>query len=413
MRNGIRGESTDDRNRNKLRILHLSSYKPALNLGGPVQSVSRLCEGLVEAGAAVEVFAPDTGGRNGRLDVPLGIPCDVDGVRVTYLKTYGPWRFYCAPDLIRMLSKRGREFDLIHVSAFFSFFHICPLMAPSVSGVPVVLSPRGSLMPNALEVGRFKKAAYSALIERPLLRKCTAVHCTSDQERIAVEKHMPGVPAFIVPNGLDVREFQTLPNRGTLRENLNIGGGRFIFLFLARLHAHKGLDLTIKALSIARKGGLEMDLIVAGPEELSSDRPWRDQAEQMGLAENVHFIGPVYGKHKLQALADADVFVLNSHSENFGMSIAEALVCGLPVLVSDQTGMCGWIERHNAGLVVPQDVNLIAEAMVQMAKSKELFTKNALEARDAARNEFDHVAVARKMLEQYESVVAKGRPTLD
>ncbi|MBI5249957.1 MAG: glycosyltransferase [Desulfomonile tiedjei] len=378
-----------------------------------MQSVSRLCEGLAEVGARVEVVAPDTGGRNGRLDVPIGVPCDVDGIRVTYLKTYGPWRFYCAPELVRMLFKRGREFDLIHVSAFFSFFHIGPLLTPGISGTPIVLSPRGSLMPNALERGKFKKAAYSALIERPLLRKYTAVHCASDQERIAVERHMPGVPAFVVPNGLNVQELESLPGRGRLRRSLNIDDDSFVFVFLGRLHAHKGLDLTIKALSVARKSGISIDLIVAGPEELSTDRPWRVLASQMGVEENVHFIGPVYGKDKLQTLADADAFVLNSHSENFGMSIAEALVCGLPVLISDQTGLSGWVSRNDAGLVVPQDVDSIAESMLQMAHCREKFREAALKCREVARKTFDHLRVAQKMLEQYEAIISKGRPVGD
>lgn len=175
-----------------MKILHLVSYyKPAWKLGGPVHSVSNLCEGLAALGAEVEVFTSNAAGQSNRLDVPIGKPSMVDGVRVTYLRQTGPWRYFFAPALPFLLRKRLHDFDLVHVTAFFTFFQVGSAFITLGSGIPLVLSPRGSLMPHAMRWGMLKKKAYLGLIEGPITRRYDSIHCTTEMERESVLSIFP------------------------------------------------------------------------------------------------------------------------------------------------------------------------------------------------------------------------------
>ena len=396
-----------------MRVLHLVSfYKPAWKLGGPVHSVSRLCEGLSQLGADVDVFTSDSAGFSGKLDVEVGKPSDVDGVRVTYLRTLGYWRFFYTPDLLSLLKKRVREFDIVHVTGSFTFFQLAWRITILRKTIPFVVSPRGSFMTNAMQRGvlkRLKKEAFLKVVESPVITLASAVHCVTEMERKAVEAHFPKASTFVVPNGLDISEFETLPARGRLRHRLGLSTDSFVFLYLGRLHAHKGLDLTIKAFASILHNGCNADLIVAGDPEFGSDKEWRDIARDERASEHVHFIGHVSGLDKRACFADADALILNSYSENFGISVAEALVSGLPVVISDQAGISDWVIENRAGIVVPQEISRIVEAMRLMVQSPEDFRINAQTAKFRAREEFNHRAVAKRMLGQYERIL-RGPP---
>ncbi len=167
------------------------------------------------------------------------------------------------------------------------------------------------------------------------------------------------------------------------------------------------MDLTIRALSAAKKLGCDADLIVAGNPELGSLEPWTNLVRDTGLGGNVHFIGHVNGDEKLQCLVDADAFVRNSYYENFCVAVVEALLCGLPCLISDQTGLADWVSNRGAGIVVPQDERLIAQAMKTLVENRTRFAELAAAARDDAKKTFDHKVVARQMLENYEAIIRR------
>jgi glycosyltransferase involved in cell wall biosynthesis len=395
-----------------MRVIHLIPfYKPAWKLGGPVRSVGLLCEGLSDLGVEVEVITTNAAGGHDRLDVAPGSSRIVDGVRVTYLPYRGPSRYYFTPRLSSLIRGRIAECDIVHATGVFSFFNIAVANSLRRTRIPFVVSPRGSFMPNAMRrniVKHLKKALYTRVIERRVIGKAAAVHCTTPMELRAVRRLFPKVSAFVVPNGIDTAEFDALPRPGTVRERLRIPETDYVFLYLGRLHRHKGLDLSIRALSEVAGKGLEVTLIVAGAAEEGSDKQWRDLAERMKFAHRCRFVGQLNERDKLQYLADADALILNSHSENFGISVAEALVSGLPVLVSDQVGIADWVSENRAGMVVPQEVPLIADAARTMVVNREAFRTAMNSVRGAARSEFGRRACARRMLDQYRSVIETG-----
>ncbi len=397
-----------------MRVLHLIPYyKPAWKLGGPVRSVSLLCEGLADLGVQVEVLTTNAAGGRDRLDVEVGRSHCLDGVHVTYLHHQRPERYYFTPRLRSLIRQRLDEFDIIHRTGVFTFFNIAASYFPRRARVPFVVSPRGSFMPNAMRrhmVKHLKKAVYARLIERHVVGRAAAVHCTTDMELRALREFFPNASAFVVPNGIDVEGFERLPRPGMLRKRLGISEGSHVFLYVGRLHRHKGLDLSIRALSTLACKGLDLSLIVVGGPEVGSAEEWKDLAKRLNFAHRCHFVGQVDEDRKPLYLADADTLILNSYSENFGISVAEALVCGLPVLISDNVGLADWVSENRAGMVVPQDVACIAQAAQTMVTNRKMFQDAMIGARKAAQVEFGHRVCAGRMLEEYRSIIESGRP---
>jgi glycosyltransferase involved in cell wall biosynthesis len=184
---------------------------------------------------------------------------------------------------------------------------------------------------------------------------------------------------------------------------LNISESAFVFLYLGRLHPHKGIDLSIKAFAELVKERMNVQLIIAGSTEAGTDREWRKLADSSGVSDCIHFLGQVAGQRKLQCFTDADAFLLNSYSENFGISCAEAMICGLPVIVSDQTGLADWIVRHRAGLVVPQNVSIIVKAMLSIMDKYPFYKAHAVQSAELARKEFSPHGTTAKMLQVYKN----------
>ena len=398
-----------------MKVLHITPYyKPAWKLGGPVPSISRQCEWLSRLGITVEVFTTDVAGASERLAVPLGKPQDVDGVKVTYLKSRGYWRYFFAPELLSLLKQRIDGFNIVHLQGSFTFFQIAWALSGLRFQIPFIVSPRGSFMPNALNRGFLKwakKSVFMRLIESPVIGSSSAVHCVTDMEQEAVVRRFPSARTFVIPTGIRVSQFDELPTRGLLRKKLKLRDDDFIFLYLGRLHPHKGIDLSIRALAQAIKNGLNAELVLAGQAEFGSNGEWVNLAKQLGIAQHTHFIGHVSGMERLQCFADADAFLLNSYSENFGMSVVEAILTGLPVVVSDQAGTSDWVRKNHAGLVVPQDVSRISDALIDIVSDYTRHKKMILPAQQKARQEFDYRSVAASMLNQYESILRTGFPS--
>ncbi len=391
-----------------MKILYLASYyKPAWKLGGPVFAASGLCESLVRLGHEVEVFTTDVGGKKERLKVSLGVPCDIDSVKVTYLHGRGYWRFFFAPALISLLKQRLPEFDLVHVSGSFTFFHMAWALCLRDTQIPFVVSPHGAFMSNAMQrhsLKSLKKEVYRVLVESRVMQRASGVHCVTEMEEKAVLRYFPGVKTFVVPNQVIIGAFADRPKRNQLREELNISKSAFVFLYLGRLHPHKGIDLSIKAFAELAKKHMDARLIIAGGTEAGTDSEWRNLADSSGVSDRVHFLGQVAEQRKLQCFTAANAFLLNSYSENFGISCAEAMICGLPVIVSDQTGLADWIIRHQAGLVVPQNDSKITEAMLSIIDNYSSHKTNAVKSAELAREEFSPHGTASRMLQVYKSL---------
>ena len=317
-----------------MRILHVvPTYLPARRYGGPIVAVHGLCKALVARGHDVHVFTTNVDG-SGVSDVPLGRIVEMDGVKVHYFASPFP-RLYWSPGMRHAL-RDASSFDLVHIHAVYLWTGVAAARAAARAAVPYVISPRGMLVPELIRGKSYvAKSAWLQLMERRGFARASAIHFTSQLEWDDAKRVGLPLPAPVVlPNGIDLesrpdirREDQTL-------------------LFLGRVNWKKGLDRMIERLP-SLPG---VRFVVAGNDEEELTPRLRVLAENLGVAERVDFVGPVYGHAKNELLASATLFVLPSRSENFGNAVLEALAMETPVVLSPEVGLADQVVTAGAGI---------------------------------------------------------------
>ena len=218
------------------------------------------------------------------------------------------------------------------------------------AGVPYLITAHGHAEPWALRHKAWKKRAYTLLVEGRNLRRAACLHALSRPEIAHLRALAPRAPICFVPNGVDLRPFDDLPPRAALEAEFPELAGKFVLLFMSRLHAKKGLDLLAGAMAEVRRDHPDLHLLLAGNDD-GALAPFRARMAAAGLADRVTELGHVSGARARLAWGAADAFVLPSYSEGFSMAILEALACRLPALI---TTACHFPElaRADGGIVV-------------------------------------------------------------
>ena len=223
-------------------------------------------------------------------------------------------------------------------------------------GVPLVVHPRGMLEPWALEQKRHKKRLALALFQQRDLDSAQALVATSEMELENLRAFGLRQPIAVIPNGVE------LPPSGAVdaRKGRNPEAGTRTALFLSRVHPKKGVLELVRAWAALRPEGWR--LYIAGPDEGGHWREVSRLIAELGLAGVIEYLGPVEAQAKAAAYRDADLFVLPSFSENFGVVIAEALAYGVPVITTRATPWAE-LETHHCGWWIETGVEALAGAL--------------------------------------------------
>ena len=396
-----------------MRILYVTSYyKPAYIYGGPIRSISTLCEELVKTNIDVTVFTTNANGLS-RLDVPLGQPMDIEGVKVWYFPLFGNGlNFSYSPELALALKMQLDRFDLVVAEVLWG--HALKPIANLCrrKRIPYIISLRGQLLPWSFEQKRLKKQIYLSLFGYRYINGASALYCTDPGEAEEAVKLRLGAPTFVVPNGVDTSRFFNLPKRGNFRKRLNIPDQAAVLLFMGRLHPKKRPDLAIEALAAAQSLPGETHLVLAGPDEMQMISKLQAQAQYLGCANRLHITGLLQGDEILAVLADADLFLMPSEpeSENFGMSAAEAMAAGLPILVSEGVPIGHWAELAGAGRIVPCTVDAFRTVTCELLALPDQLKEMGKRGQELVRQRFEISSVAQQMLAQYKSIIELGQP---
>jgi glycosyltransferase involved in cell wall biosynthesis len=256
--------------------------------------------------------------------------------------------------------KRLRRFDVVHVYGLYELLGPVVALFCQRRGIPYVLEPIGMGRASGGSLG--KKRSYNFLLGRRLVRNAAIIIATSAQEQQALlHDGIPRDRLVLRRNGVDLSQFDPPPPQGRFRARAGIGQEGKVVLFLGRMAPIKNLDMLIEA--FASLGNRDERLVFVGPDEGDGYvRHLKELADRLALDGRVHFAGPLYGQEKVEALADADVLVLPSHSESFGMAALEAMACGKPVVVTEECGIAPYVEGR-AGLVVRREKTAIAEGI--------------------------------------------------
>ena len=260
-----------------------------------------------------------------------------------------------------MLRKEIGDSNVVHIHALWEEIQHQGAVAACAGDIPYVITPHGMLDPWSLSQSRMKKQLYLAWRLRRDLNRAAAIHFTSTVERDLSSPLKLKPPAIVEPNGVDLSEFENLPQRGSFRARYPQIGDRPIVLFLSRIHPKKGLDLLIPAFAAAAIS--QAVLVIAGPDSDGYAEQVRSEAARSGIGDRVIFTGMLRGRERLEPMVDADLFVLPSYQENFGIAVAEALAAGCPVIISDQVNIHAEVLAAGVGAVIPTRVQPLADAL--------------------------------------------------
>lgn len=389
---------------NKLRLLVITPfYKPAFVYGGPVRSIPALCEALALLGVDVTVYTTNANGKT-NLDAHSDRSYDVNGVQVHYFKRIGQGNYFFSRELARACYDTASSFDLMYVSSIWGYPFIPACRAAIRQQVPFVVTTRGSFIRWTWEGKYLKKLAYHRLVERSLLNQAAALHYTTSLE--VEESRWMGLnmPYFVVPNPVNIEEFGQMPEAGGFRDKYGLDSQAKIILFLGRVEAFKGIDLTLQAFAKVINQFPETRLVLAGPEEDGYLQTITEMAISLKIYERLIIAGFLNPSQRLEAIADSDIFVLASYSENFGVAVVEAMAGGLPVLISDHVGIANDVKDNDAGIVVSLNHEALAEGMAQLLLSDEQRKRMGCNGKQAAQN-YRPQNVAETILAEFEGIL--------
>jgi glycosyltransferase involved in cell wall biosynthesis len=346
----------------------------------------------------------------GRLAVEVGTPCQHGGVPVIFFPRQLSESFKYSRPLSTWLRRNVRRFDVVHVHAIFSHVCLAAARACLTSGVPYVIRPLGTLDPWSLGQKRLRKRILWHLSARRAFQGATAVHYTATQEQRLAEQFAGGGRGVVIPLGVDDALLQATGKPPSFRDGQPLLGKGPYVLVLGRLHPKKRLEPLLDVfLDLTREPALgEWRLVVAGdgvPDYISG---LRRLVEERHGTERVIFTGWLDGAARVGALREAGLVALVSHQENFGLSIVEAMACGVPVLVSRHVNLAEEIEAAGAGWVTALDRPTLFKTLRAMLEADGERARRGEAGRGLVRQRFRWPVVATQLETLYRSIL---RPT--
>lgn len=333
-----------------------ASFYPAIVYGGPIFSSYHAAFNLAKSdGCSVVVLTTNANdGRPLEVEVDRKVSLGNDFWCIYFaqsLKSFFPL------NLLRGFFNEMRPADVIHIQAIFNFTTIIAIAISLILGKPIVLSPRGCLGDWAMSHRKIIKSLWIFLFIAPVARR-VVFHVTSIQEQNEVLAMFGDVNNVVIPNGITPDEFENIQllSKNAFAEYFCSTTKNFrdeaadvssVIVSMARLHPKKGLDILISAFAKYLQGDPQAILAIAGPDDGDLSRLW-DLTVSLGVSNRVYFVGMLSGSKRLEFLANADVFVLPSHNENFGNVYLESLLAGTPIVASKNTPW-SLVEDYNCG----------------------------------------------------------------
>jgi glycosyltransferase involved in cell wall biosynthesis len=392
------------------RSLRILQIVPSVSLiyGGPSQMVLGLSKGLAHQGVDVTILTTDSNGDTGQvpLDVPLDRPVCQDGYQIRYFHCSPFRRYKFSVGLLGWLVNHAQDYDVAHIHALFSPVSSMAAAIARAQKLPYILRPLGTLDPADLQKKRQVKRLYAALLERPNLAGAAAVHFTSDPEAKLSERFGVVTRDVVLPLGVDL-PFVDAATVNAVRDRWGIDRQSPLLLFMSRVDPKKGFDLLLPALEKLQAEGSKFHFVLAGanPQDPTYEQQIYRQIQASAIASQTTLTGFVRGQEKAALLQAADLFVLPSYYENFGIAVAEAMSAGIPVVISDRVQICDAIAQSQSGWVAACTVNDLADQLRAALQDATERQRRGANAQTYAQRYYGWEAIAQQMIEVYRSVL--------
>ncbi len=384
-----------------MRVLHVIPGV-APRYGGPSTAIWPMVRALNRiSGITAEIATTDADGPGCRIDT-AGLPRDV--VTHLFVRDFSEqWKY--SARLGSWLKSEGKQYDLFHVHALWTYATRAACAAGRRHGVPVILRPCGMLSTYTWGRTPWKKQLYWRLVEQRNFDSVTCFHVTSAaeaEEVRALQRHSARIA--IIPQGVDGGAWETPVRPQVLRQRCGErAGNRPIILFLSRLHPKKGIiDYLLPALAQLKQDAF---LAIAGGADEhvpSYEAEVRTAVERLGLAERVAILGAVSAEERWALFDGAALFVLPSLSENFGIVVTEAMARGVPVVVSSEVQASTHVSEAAGGIVAPLQVAAVSGALAELLADPAARAAMGERGRDYVRGHLRWDGIAARIAEMYQ-----------
>jgi glycosyltransferase involved in cell wall biosynthesis len=330
-----------------MKILRvISSVSP--RGGGPIEGIRQITPFLTRQGHTTEVVCLDPPTAPWLPDFPLLVHALGPG--------WGNYRY--SPRLTPWLRAHAHEYDAVIVHGLWQYSSFGTWRALHDSQTPYFVYTHGMLDPwfkTTYPLKHLKKCLYWPWADYRVLQDARAVFFTSEEERRMAKQSFSSYQCreIVVNYGTSSPQGDPVVLRRRFFESHPDLAGKKLLLFLSRIHPKKGCDLLLKAFARVAASDPNLHLVLAGPDDTGWQEKLEFLARTLDIAQRVTWTGMLSGEQKWSAFHAADAFILPSHQENFGIAVAEALACGLPVLISDKINIWREILADEAGLVAP------------------------------------------------------------
>jgi glycosyltransferase involved in cell wall biosynthesis len=388
-----------------MRILHvIPSLSPTS--GGPSFALPAMARALAGFDVQVTAVTTDDDGRGKYLQgITLGQNTPQGGWDAIYFRKQT--EFYKASlPLGSWLRRHVKQFDAVHVHAVFSFASLAAGRAAAAAGVPYVVRPLGVLNRWGMENRRrFVKALSFRLFDLPMLRKASAMHYTSRMEMEDASRFGLKNLQRVIPIGMDLSPFDALPSRELFSARFPETASSRNILFLSRIDEKKGIDLLLEAFARIATQRPDILLVICGSGDTSLTAKLQSQAASLGIAPRVTWAGQVTGELRLAAFSAAEMFVLPSHSENFGIALLEAMAAGLPCISTDQVALALDAVRVKAVVLAAREPGAIAAKIEALLDSPQDRHRLGQSASVLSRSEYSLPAMGKALHDMYREIV--------
>lgn len=328
-----------------MKILHvIPSVDPAT--GGPAEGLKQLCHIYKMGGHEVDVASLDAPSVIGQFNFPAQV------------FALGPgWGLYgYAPRAATWFKENLARYDVVFINCIWQYNTLAAYRALARTGTPYAVFTHGMLDPyfkKRFPLKHIKKTIYWHLFLQRILRNAAAVLFTCEEEKILARQSFPRyqVRETVVPYGTFGPGCDTADAAEEFLTQWPSLRGKRLAITMGRIHPKKGTDILIEAFAASFANDPAWRLVIAGPDSTGWKKELEALAARRGVADKITWTGMLKGTLKWGAFTASEVFILPSHQENFGIVVAEALSCSLPVILSNKVNIWREVSGYSAGLV--------------------------------------------------------------
>ncbi|MGD1874823.1 MAG: glycosyltransferase [Mastigocoleus sp.] len=371
--------------------------------GGPAVVVTNLAEFLLNHGISSHIFTLDYQNWGQQVE-SSGVTLHSYAINsiAQYLGSYHP-------NAGRILSElASTQFDLIHNHGLWKFPNIYARQCALENSLPLIISPHGMLESWSLNYHYKRKILAWLFYEQKNLASAAVLHATSIQELSSIRRFGLNNPVAVIPNGVHIENLDKQYNKENLTNLFPELKDKKWLMFISRIHPKKGLDNLLFTWKELAKLFDEWHLVIAGPDSVGYSSQLKSLVKELELENRVTFTGVLSGEIKKSALSNADLFVLPSHSENFGIVIAESLSYAVPVITTKCTP---WqdLHRYDCGWWIEDNQKALTTALIEgMQISDNKRKMMGLKGRKLVQRKYSWDHIAKEMVNVYQWMIGGG-----